>query len=891
MRGRGGRDGRAPLAYRTALRLLPTRLRERYGRELEAGFVDALEGARGRGVGAVARVWIGGLADVVRRAAYERVRVRGAAGSGRPLADLGPDLRFGARAFARRPGITFLSVLMLALGVGASVAVFTVAEALFLRPLPVPAPERLVALNETAPSWNLETTGLNYAHFAAWREGARAFEAMGLFDVGSANVSLPGAGGEARAERVSGAYVTHDLDDALGLAPLHGRMIAAEEDAPGGDPVVVVGYGLWRGVLGGRADAVGTTLRVDGVDRTIIGVLPAEAGALFDADVWVPMGLDAATWGGGFSFNGVGRLRAGVTPEAALEDLNRVHQGIWDAEDPDRTVSPWLRPLRELLVADYRGMAVALAVAVGLVLLIACGNVASLLLARAHARRRELGVRVALGASASRVARQLFAESLALALVAGPLGLALGFGLVRALAARLPEDVPAWIVLEPSWRTALFALALILATALLFGLAPVLQARRQGVRDALVEGGRGGASRAQRRTMGGLVVAEVTLAALLLVGAGLLLRAFDRLQREDPGFRTEDVLTFRLALPESAYGDSAAVAGFYRDVREALAALPGVRDAALVTCPPLGCHWGNFFRAEGQAEPAPGEPNPVVLYRLATPEYADVMGIRLLHGDFLAERAVERTAVVNDLFATHFFGAEDVVGRRIRFSGGDPEDEESWIRIVGVVRDVRHYGLDEPMRPSVYLPYWPSPNPARGMAVVLRTDVEPRSLIPAARDRIRAIDPELPMYDIRTAGEALRRSLAMRRASSWSMAVFAGLALLLALGGIYGVLSYAVGQRGREIGIRVALGASRARVARLVLAQGMALAGAGLILGFAAALAAGRGLASLLVGLPAHDPVTFVVVAAVLGGTALAASLVPARRALRVEPQVALREE
>ena len=887
--------GRAPRAYRLLLRLLPRRLRERHGGELEAGFAEALASARReRGRRGAARAWGRGIMDVAVRAVYERLRRDGGESGRRDgawLSELGPDLRFGLRGFVRRPGITFLSVLMLALGMAASTAVFTIVDGLFLRPLPFPGADRLVYLNETAPQWNLEKTGINYADFAAWREGSRSFQAMGLFDIGSANVSAPGADGERGAERLPGALITYDLPVALGLRPVVGRGFTAEEDRPGGPAVMMVTEGLWRRLLGGQSDAIGRTLRVDGVDRTVVGVLPSTVQLVGEAEVWLPMQLDPADHGEGYSYEGVGRLKEGVTLDAALEDLYRAQVPIWEEHDPDRVVSPTVEPLREVLVADYRGVSAVLAAAVGLVLLIACGNVASILLARSHARRRELGVRVALGAGSRRIARQLLAESFALALVAGPLGVALGFWVISVLSATLPADAPAWLTLEPSWRVGVFAVALILATTVLFGWAPILQARRQDVRSALAEGGgRSGASRRQRRTMSALVVAEVTLAALLLVGGGLLLRAFHRLQSQDPGFRTENLVSFRIALPETAYPDSAAIVGFYHDVLDGLEALAGVRRAGAVNCPPLGCHQGMFFLAEGQPEPAPGESTPVVLTRLATPGYFEAMGVQLLGGRFLEEGAGdEPTVVVNEIFARSRFGEESAVGKRIRFSWSDPEDEDGWFRVVGVVRDVRHYGLDEPMRPGVYLPFWPIPR--RSMAIAVWTETDPAAVLPAARALVRARDPELPLYEVQTADAALRRSMSVRRAYSWTMVVFAGLALVLALGGIYGVLSYAVGQRGREIGIRVALGASRSSVARLVLSQGLGLAGAGLALGFIAALAAGRAMASLLVGFPPWDPVTFIAVALVLGATALGASLIPARRALRVQPQTALREE
>ncbi|HUH13195.1 MAG TPA: FtsX-like permease family protein, partial [Longimicrobiales bacterium] len=560
----------------------------------------------------------------------------------------------------------------------------------------------------------------------------------------------------------------------------------------------------------------------------------------------------------------------------------------WEEHDEERVVSPVLGPLRERLVGDLRPAAVALGLAVALVLLIACGNVAAILLARSFARRRELALREALGASSRRLARQLLTESLALSLAAAPLGLLLGFWSIRLLTRAAGDQLPSWIQVGVDWRLGLFAVAAVVLTAVLFGWAPVLQARRQRIPETLAEGsGRTGASRAQRRTMGGLVVAEVALAALLLVTSGLLIRGFQRLQHVDPGFRTEDVLTFRVSLPSTSYPDSVARRGFYRELLEALGTLPGVHAAGLVTCPPLGCHSGYFFEVEGAPPRGHGDPNPVVLYRGATPGYFRAMGVRLARGRFFdgGDDGV-LGIIVNETFARELIPAgRDPVGQRVRFHGG----EGPWFTVIGVAADVRHYGLERPMRPGVYFPL-EARAPASAV-VALWTGVPPTGLVAPARALVRGLDPELPLYQVGTMEEALSASLQMRRISSWLMAVFAGLALVLALGGIYGVLSYIVGQRGREIAVRLALGAPRGQVARMVVRQGMGLAVAGLGLGLLAALAAGRLLSGLLVGLSPRDPLTFGVVAALLLGAAALATLAPARRALGMEPQAALRED
>ncbi len=801
-----------------------------------------------------------------------------------PLADL----RAALRGLRRQPGLTVVAVSMLALGMAAATAVFTLVDVLFLRPLPFDEPERLVYVDETAPAWNLERVGIDYHDFAVWRDGVQAFEGIGLLSTESYN--LAAAGG---ADRIEGAQVTWDLGPALRIQPVLGRLFTPEDDRPGAPPVVLLGHDLWQSRYGGSHDVLGSTVRLDGEPRTVVGVLPPAARFPDDVQLWTPLALDPEEAQGSYSYQGIGRLKPGVSVAKAEEDLRRAHLPIWEEHDTERVVSPFAIPLRERLVGDFRGITVALCLAVGIVLLIACGNVASILLARSFARRRELAIRQALGAGKGRIAGQLLAESLALALVAAPLGLAAGFWTIRLLAAAAPRELPSWVVLEPNWRMALFGLAAVVATTVLFGWAPVLQARRHGVQAALGDGGgRAGGSRAQRRVLDGLVVAEITLAALLLVGGGLLLRTFDRLRHADPGFRVDHVLAFRVALPDATYPDDDDQATFYRRLVAGLERLPGVRAAGGVTCPPFGCHTGGFFAAEGGLGSGPDDPNPVVLYRSATPGYFQAMGITAVQGRLLGgddERPDGRRSVlVNETFARRFFpDVDDPVGRRIAFRGRDLEEEGFFV--VGVARDVKHYGVDEEMRPGLYFPYEPHPEPSLSMAVW--TSGDPAALTAAARGVVQGLDSELPLYQVGTNAQSLRDSLLLRRASAWMMAVFAGLALVLALGGIYGVLSYVVGQRVREIGIRVALGASRTGVVRLVLRHGLVLVAVGLGLGFAAAAAAGRVLETLLVGVSPHDPATFVGVTVVLGGAALLAALVPARRALRVDPGSVLRQE
>lgn len=879
MRGGGVASG----VYGVLLRLLPVELRRRHGAEMRASFEERVSEARAGGVGSTLAAVVSGYWDVLRRSMYERGR-RSLPGPG-VAASLGSDVRFALRTFVRRPGTTLMAVVMLSLGAAASGAVFTLVEGLFLRPLPLPAPDRLVYVDETAPKWNLESVGVSFADFHVWREGQQAFEALGLINSGSYNLST-----EAGVERVDGAQVTYDLAAAMGVEPVVGRLFTAEDDRPGAAPVALLGHDLWQRAYGGSPDVIGETVRLNSRAHTVVGVLPPEASFPTAVDLWTPLAADPTTRGS-YSYGGIGRLKAGVTVEAAETDLRRAHQPIWEEYDEGRVVSPIVMPLRDRLVGELKAPAAALAVAVGLVLLIACGNVAALLLARSFARRRELGIRVALGAGSGRIARQLFAESLALALVASPLGLTLGFWLVRLLSMNLPEGLPPWIALEPSWRTALFGLGLVVATTVFFGWAPVVQARRNEVRASLTEGGgRAGVSRFQRRTMDGLVVAEVTLAALLLVTGGLLVRGFQQLQTVDPGFRTENVVSFRVALPEATYPDSAARATFYHRLLAGLAAIPGVQSAGGIDCPPFGCHTGGFFAAEGGLGMDEDDANPVVLHRQATPGYFRTLGIRAVSGRLLGpddDRPGRRTVVINETFARTFFGETDPVGRRIVRRGLDFA-EDGW-RVVGVAADVKHYGMGEPMRPALY--FSNDASPARSLALFLWTSADPTAAIPMARERLADLDPELPLYQAQTVERQVRESLALQRATTWAMVVFAGLALVLALGGIYGVLSYLVGQRSREIGVRVALGATRGSVLGLVLRHGLVLAVVGTALGLGAAAAAARAMEGAMVGFPGFDPLAFSATAVLLIGAGLVASALPARRALAVDAGAALREE
>ena len=604
----------AARVYRALLRLAPRKLRETHADEMEALFLERWSEGRGLAVS----VWTSAVLDL----AGARVRSwrRGVRRPWEPRITarrtdmIGHDLRYAFRSLLRQRLAGALVVAMLALGLAANVAVFGLINGLFLRPLPFPEPERLVYINERAPRWNLDVVGINYPDLDQWRREQRQFEAIAYYDGASFN-----AADGTNALRIEGAQVTHDFAAVLGVKPILGRFFTAEEDRPKGPQVVVISYGLWQDRFGGERDVLGKALRLDGVARTVIGVMPRGVDFPGGVRVYVPLAAELRNDGQSYSGNGIGRLKPGVTAAQGEADLLRTQQPIWDARDKEKVVSPYAIPLREELVRDFRTSAGALAGAVGLLLVVACANVASLMLARALARRREIAIRVAVGASGGRLLVQLLVENLLFALAGGALGLALGYAALRALVRALPEEVPSWAVFGLDARVVGFAFAATALTLVLFGWAPALHALRGDLRQAMSTAASGStASPRGRRTLRLLVGAEFALAALLLVCGGLLLQAYTRVRQIDPGFEPRGVLTFGVYLPAASYPDEAKRLAFWNRLIERLQAQPGVTSAAAITCPPLGCHWGNFFSVEGAPPRGKDDKNPVVLQRYAT---------------------------------------------------------------------------------------------------------------------------------------------------------------------------------------------------------------------------------------------------------------------------------
>jgi len=773
---------------------------------------------------------------------------------------------------------------MLALGIAGNAAIFSIFNGLFLKPLPFQDGERLLDIDETAPKWNLKFVGVAAPDYYNWRKGNSTFGGIACFDTSDFNLSGLGS-----AQRVHGAEVTYDLLDVLGLKPALGRNFLPEEDRPGGAKAVLLGYDLWHRQFNGDPAVLGRILQLDKRPHTVVGVLSPEAAFPGQAQLWVPLQLDPNK-NTGWYLNGAGRLKRGVTIERARANLLSVHKAT--AVEKEAT-SPILMPLRDRYLGDFRPISHALLGAVAIVLLIACVNIAALMLVRGSARAREIAIRTAIGASRGRIIRQLFTENLMLAGIAAIFGVVLGNACLRAMISLMPEDMPRWISFQMDARFALFCTVVTAAAALLFGLAPTVQASGVDTRSCLQDAApRTSLSRSRRYTLSALVVCEIGLALILLISAGLLVEAFRNVLHVDPGFQPENVITFRVSLPNAKYAKPEQRLAFFENLIERVRVLPGVKAAGAASAPPLGGHWGNFFTVEGAPPLGPNQQNPVVLQVVVTPGYFDAIGITFLAGRAFDARDGDPkgpyVVTVNESFSKQYWPKPaDAIGKRIRHAW---DKENKWMTIIGVTRDTKHYGLDQEMRPSVTfsereIPDWDS------MSIVLRSAINPQLLVAPARDVLRQIDPDLPMYEVHTMTEALDRSLWARRAYSWLFGAFAMVAMVLAAAGVYGVVSFAVSQRTHEIGIRMALGARPQQVLREVLASGMTLVFIGTALGLAGALLMARFLETLLFGVSSRDPLIYAAVILGVAGVGLAANFVPARRAATVDPMRALRSE
>jgi putative ABC transport system permease protein len=817
------------------------------------------------------------------------------------LDDLWQDLRYGARTFRKNPGFALVATITLALGIGANTAIFSVINGVLLQPLAFHAPDRLFMLWTDNPGWQLGFHELPPANadLPEWRARANSFEEVAAFQANTAGLADDGS----EPERVGGVDVTSNLLPTLGVQPLLGRNISNEEEQPGQDRVAIISYALWQRRFGGDLEILGKSIKIDGVPRKIIGIMPEgfhfpranEMPPVYNlpekTDIWTPLAWDAAGWQNRTRrfFNLVGRLKEGVTQAQAQAEMDGI--AARQAKDYPQTHEGWrvwLTPLFKQVVGQTRTPLLVLLGAVGFLLLISCANIASLLLARAAARRREIAVRAAIGAGRGRIIQQLLTESLLLAMLGGSIGLLLGYLGLDLLLGFIPPTVPRLQNISLDTNVLLFTASISLLTGVLFGLIPAIQASKVNLTEALKDAGRAN-SAGQSSGHSLLVTAEVALAAVLLVGAVLLLQSLQRLVAVDPGFRPEGVATFELTLTPALYPDGGRRAQFVEQMRARLGSTPGVGAVGAISNLPLGSNEDmSWFAVEG-AEPVAKGKEPLAENRVITPNYFEAMGISLVRGrDFDATDTVDKqlVAIVNETLARKFFPAGGAVGKRIKWVY-----EDNWRTIVGVAHDVRGFSLEVPARPQLYVPY-AQKHERYEMTVTIRADATALpSLRNAIQRELKQLDTTIPVAKYRTMPELLVKATSRPRFSTLLLGLFAAAALMLTVVGLYGVVAYGVSQRSREIGIRMALGAQRRNVLAQVIRQGMHPAFVGIGIGMASAFGLMRLLASQLYQINPSDPTTFGIVAFGLLIVSLIACYLPARRATRVDPITALRTE
>ncbi len=808
------------------------------------------------------------------------------------IAALWQDLRFGARVLMKQPGFALIAIITLSLGIGANTAIFSVVNALLLRPLPYAEPERLVLLSEKSREG--ARLDASYPNYADWRTQAQSFEGMAV--AWPRTFTLTGAD---KATRAPGYTVNWNFFQLLGVQPRLGRLFTETDDRYGAARAVIVSHGFWQGRMGADANAVGKTVRMINETYTVVGVLPPGFEYFGPADVYTPLGLDlapdsafASRGSSAFSFYAVARLKPGVTVEQANSEMDALGRRLArEYPKANEGKSAQAECLQDVMSESVRQSLWVLLGAVGFILLIACINVANLMLAHAAERQKELAVRLALGAGRGRVVRQLLSESLLIAGLGAASGLLVGRWMLAGLLALAPPQIPQLSHVGLDNRVLLFTLGLAALTSLLFGLLPALQAAKTDIQTTLKDGGRltTGAARGNMRRA--LLIAEVSLSLVLLAGAGLLLRSMYNLLSVDPGFNGDNLLTLRLSLEDKKYNPQT-MRVFYDECLARAQAVLGVRAAALAHSLPIrGTNWtGEFIAAD---KPVPSRASMPESDRLrVSPNYFETMGIRLMRGrSFTAADTPDSAPVVviNETLARRIWPNENPIGKRIKFGFPEDQDEESkpWREVVGVVNDVKMNGVDNPITLQTYLPF--SQLPGISVGLVVRAERNPLALAAAIKQAIHAIDKDLPVFSIFTMDQLLGNSLAQRRLTLILLASFAVLALLLAAVGIYGVISYTVRQRSRELGIRLALGAQGSDVLKLILREGLKLALIGVALGLAVAFALTRWMESLLFGVRPADPLTFGLIAVVLLCVASLACWIPARRAAQVDPLVSLR--
>jgi putative ABC transport system permease protein len=812
---------------------------------------------------------------------------------GRVLGHLRQDLSYGFRMLRKNPGFTTITALTLALGIGANTAMFSVVDSLLLRPLPYKDADRLVLVWEKPPKG--ERNSASAANFLDWREQNRSFRNLVALSFSSFNIS-----GKDEPGRADGLRTSWDYFDALHTQPALGRGFTADDDRPGAPRVAVISYALWQGRFGGDPRIVGQQVTIDGEPCSIIGVTPQSFRFFMAPQLWMPIALDRAKVTRDFHYIiPMATLKPGVSLAAARAEMTGIAKNIEQAyPKSNKGWGAFVEPLRQAAVEDQRRAVLVLFGAVGFVLLIACVNVANLLLAKAAARQRELAIRASIGAGRGRLIVQLLAESILLAAGGGALGLLLAVWLVNVLHALIPAEMLAGFAeMRVDWRVLAFAFALSVVTGLLFGFAPAWRVTRLDLNSILKEAARGsGAASTHSRFRSALVVAEAALSLVLLACAGLMIRSLAAMQHVNPGFQPDHLLTMRLSMPEGKYAGAARVRAFYRQVLEQVASIPGVRSASVSMSLPLqGTHFGMPFQIASHPQvpisEAPGAP-----FEMVSPDYFRTMGITVRKGRAFTIRDAESAppvAVVNETFVSRYLAKEEPIGQRLLVEElvtgqrqlGPPIPWE----IVGVIRDVKFGGLNSSGVPVIYVPLLQSPWP--GGALALRTAVDPASLTQTTRAALAKLDRDMPVTAVKTMDEIVDDSMKQSRLQTSLIGGFAAVALALAALGIYGIISYSVAQGTHDMGLRIALGASSGAVVRLVLRRATLLIAAGLALGVGGALALTRLLGSMLYDVKATDPWTFSAVSLLLGAVGIAAAFVPAWRATRIDPLIALRVE